>query len=133
MKLSLDHSDKEQGMSELRTKIEKLMNSGKGTDYVIASLMASGDSSSEMPDMMVHELISLVCILEKEKKELEENNNDLVALEQVTASYASLYGMQKEKTDKDILKRIRSWFARVTEKRIHVADENRHGTHRGNI
>ena len=92
-------------MSDFRTQIESLINSKKGTDYVISSLGVTAESSSEMKDTMITELVSLVCILEDENNELEENCNNLAtALNQVTATLEEFHSKYIEK--KSLWKRI---------------------------
>lgn len=72
-------------MSDLRTEIEALINEGKGTDYVIAELKKPASSE------MIAELASLVCMLEKEKADLEERAENLaMALNQISAAYDDL-------------------------------------------
>lgn len=85
-------------MSEFRTQIEALVNSRKGTDYIVSSLGVTAESSPEMKDTMITELVSLVCTLEDEKNELEENCNNLAtALNQVTAAFEEHYSKYAER------------------------------------
>ena len=92
-------------MSDFRTQIESLINSKKGTDYIISSLGVSHESQPEMKDRIITELVSLVSTLENEKNELEENCNNLAtALNQVTAAYEAYYSKHTEK--KSLWKRI---------------------------
>ena len=96
-------------MSEFRTQIEALINSKKDTDYIISSLGVTADSSSEMKDTMIAELVSLVCALEDEKSELEENCHNLaMALDQVTATLEEFQSKHREK--KSLWRRISSCF-----------------------
>ena len=98
-------------MSEFRKQIEALINSKKGTEYIISSLGVTSESSSEMKDTMITELISLVCTLEDEKNELEENCNNLaMALNQVTAAFEEFYSKHTKK--KSLWKRISICFNR---------------------
>lgn len=92
-------------MTEFRTQIEALINSKKGTDYIISSLGVTAESSSEMKDTMISELVSLVCTLEDEKNELEENCHNLaMALEQVTVAFEEHYSKYAER--KSLWRRI---------------------------
>lgn len=96
-------------MSEFRKQIEALINSKKGTEYIISSLGVTSESSSEMKDTMITELVSLVCTLEDEKNELEENCNNLaMALNQVTATLEEFHSKYSEK--KSLWRRISSCF-----------------------
>lgn len=96
-------------MSDFRTQIEALINSKKDADYIISSLGVTADSSSEMKSMMITELVSLICTLEDEKNELEENCNNLaMALNQVTATLEEFHSKYSEK--KSLWRRISSWF-----------------------
>ena len=98
-------------MSEFRKQIEALINSKKGTEYIISSLGVTTESTSEMKDRMITELVSLVCTLEDEKNELEENCNNLaMALEQVTATLEEFHSKYLEK--KSLWKRISFCFNR---------------------
>lgn len=92
-------------MTEFRTQIEALINSKKDTDYIISSLGVTAESSPEMKDTMISKLVSLVCTLEGEKNELEENCHNLaMALEQVTAAFEEHYSKYVEK--KSLWRRI---------------------------
>ena len=92
-------------MTEFRTQIEALINSKKDTDYIISSLGVTAESSSEMKDTMISKLVSLVCTLEGEKNELEENCHNLaMALEQVTAAFEEHYSKYAER--KSLWRRI---------------------------
>ena len=96
-------------MSEFRTQIEALINSKKGTEYIISSLGVTADSSSEMKDTMITELVSLVCALEDEKNELEENCHNLaMAFDQATATLEELHSKHREK--KSLWRRISLCF-----------------------
>ena len=96
-------------MSEFRTQIEALINSKKDTDYIISSLGVKAESSSEMKDTMIAELVSLVCTLEDEKNELEENCHNLaLALDQVTATLEEFHLKHRER--KSLWSRISSCF-----------------------
>ena len=96
-------------MSDFRTQIEALINSKKGTDYIISSLGVTAESSSEMKDTMITELVYLVCTLEDEKNELEENCHNLaMTLNQVTATLEEFNSKYIEK--KSLWKRISSFF-----------------------
>lgn len=96
-------------MSEFRKQIEALINSKKGTEYIISSLGVTTESTSEMKDRMITELVSLVCTLEDEKNELEENCNNLaMALNQVTATLEEFHSKYNE--NKSLWRRISSWF-----------------------
>ena len=96
-------------MSDFRTQIEALINSKKGTEYIISSLGVTTESTSEMKDRMITELVSLVCTLEDEKNELEENCNNLaMALNQVTATLEEFHSKHTEK--KSLWRRISSCF-----------------------
>ena len=98
-------------MSEFRKQIEALINSKKGTEYIISSLGVTADSSSEMKDAMITELVSLVCALEDEKNELEENCHNLaMALDQVTATLEEFQSKHREK--KSLWRRISLCFNR---------------------
>lgn len=98
-------------MSEFRKQIEALINSKKGTEYIISSLGVTSESSSEMKDTMITELVSLVCMLEDEKNELEENCNNLaMALNQVTVTLEEFHSKYSEK--KSLWKRISLCFNR---------------------
>ena len=98
-------------MSEFRKQIEALINSKKGTEYIISSLGVTSESSSEMKDTMITELVSLVCALEDEKNELEENCHNLaMALNQVTATLEELHSKHREK--KSLWNRISLCFNR---------------------
>ena len=96
-------------MSEFRKQIEALINSKKGTEYIISSLGVTTESTSEMKNRMITELVSLVCTLEDEKNELEENCNNLaMALNQVTATLEEFHSKYNE--NKSLWRRISSWF-----------------------
>ena len=96
-------------MSEFRKQIEALINSKKGTEYIISSLGVTTESTSEMKYRMITELVSLVCTLEDEKNELEENCNNLaMALNQVTATLEEFHSKYNE--NKSLWRRISSWF-----------------------
>ena len=98
-------------MTEFRTQIEALINSKKGTDYIISSLGVTAESSSEMKDTMISKLVSLVCALEGEKNELEENCHNLaLALDQVAATLEEIHSKHTEK--KSLWKRISLCFNR---------------------
>ena len=98
-------------MSEFRKQIEALINSKRGTNYIISALGVTAEASSEMKDMMITELVSLVCALEDEKIELEENCNNLaMALDQVTAAFEEFYSKHTEK--KSLWRRISLCFNR---------------------
>ena len=98
-------------MSEFRTQIEALINSKKDTDNSIFSLGLTAESSSEMKDTMITELVSLVCALKGEKNELEENCHNLaMALEQVTETLEEFHSRYIEK--KSLWKRISLCFNR---------------------
>ena len=87
--------NKENEMSELRTRIEVLINERKGTDYVVSEIGKSEPASSEM----IAELVSVVCTLEKEKADLEENAENLaLALNQIAAAY---YDLRSRKSLRD--------------------------------
>lgn len=92
-------------MSEFRKRIEALINSKKGTEYIISSLGVASESSSEMKYTMITELVSLVCTLEDEKNKLEENCHNLaMALDQVTATLEEFHSKHSEK--KSLWRRI---------------------------
>lgn len=96
-------------MSDFRTQIEALINSKKGTEYIISSLGVTDGSSSDMKDTLITELVSLVCTLEGEKNELEENCHNLaMALDQVTATLEEFHSKYIEK--KSLWRRISSFF-----------------------
>ena len=94
-------------MAEFRTQIEALINSKKGPDYIISSL----GLTAEMKDMMIKELVSLVCTLEDEKNKLEEERHNLAtALDQATAALGEHHSKQNEK--KSLWRRMSSCFNR---------------------
>lgn len=81
-------------MSELRKKIETLVNSGKGKGYVISSLALSGENSPEKKDQIIKALVDLACSQKEKVNGLEEKYNDhALTLNQVTAAYEEFCSM----------------------------------------